>query len=145
MMGSSAYKRANDTTKTELLDLCNDYASQRAKKTILGGDSVPAWVNNAETAQNDLGVSPAEYLALYHQYGAGIMSGTAYEKTKQAVAAGLTVQQYVDMKNGLDANGNGSVSQAEAGRIWTNRITAGNRSQTSGTSSNKSWKKNPYA
>lgn len=145
MMGSSAYKRANDTTKTELLDLCNDYASQRAKKTILGGDSVPAWVNNAETAQNDLGVSPAEYLALYHQYGAGIMSGTAYEKTKQAVAAGLTVQQYVDMKNGLDANGNGSVSQAEARAYLDQQDYSREQKSDLWHIINKSWKKNPYA
>ena len=145
MMGSSAYKRANDTTKTELLDLCNDYASQRAKKTILGGDSVPAWVNNAETAQKDLGVSPAEYLALYHQYGAGIMSGTAYEKTKQAVAAGLTVQQYVDMKNGLDANGNGSVSQAEARAYLDQQDYSREQKSDLWHIINKSWKKNPYA
>lgn len=145
MMGSSVYKRANDTTKTELLNLCNDYASQRAKKTILGGDSVPAWVNNAETAQNDLGVSPAEYLALYHQYGAGIMSGTAYEKTKQAVAAGLTVQQYVDMKNGLDANGNGSVSQAEARAYLDQQDYSREQKSDLWHIINKSWKKNPYA
>lgn len=145
MMGSSAYKRANDTTKTELLDLCNDYASQRAKKTILGADSVPAWVNNAETAQNDLGISPAEYLALYHQYGAGIMSGTAYEKTKQAVAAGLTVQQYVDMKNGLDANGNGSVSQAEARAYLDQQDYSREQKSDLWHIINKSWKKNPYA
>lgn len=145
MMGSSAYKRANDTTKTELLDLCNDYASQRAKKTILGADSVPAWVNNAETAQNDLGISPAEYLALYHQYGAGIMSGTAYEKTKQAVASGLTVQQYVDMKNGLDANGNGSVSQVEARAYLDQQDYSREQKSDLWHIINKSWKRNPYA
>ena len=114
MMGSSAYRNANDTTKTELLDLCNDYASQRAKKTILGADSVPAWVNNAETAQKDLGVSPAEYLALYHQYGAGVMSGTAYEKTKQAVAAGMTVDEYVSAKEDANTNGKSGVNKEEA-------------------------------
>lgn len=145
MMGSSAYKRANDTTKTELLDLCNDYASQRAKKTILGADGVPAWVNNAETAQNDLGISPAEYLALYHQYGAGIMSGTAYEKTKQAVASGLTVQQYVDMKNGLDANGNGSISQAEARAYLDQQDYSREQKSDLWHIINKSWKRNPYA
>lgn len=145
MMGSSAYKRANDTTKTELLDLCNDYASQRAKKTILGADSVPAWVNNAETAQNDLGISPAEYLTLYHQYGAEIMSGTAYEKTKQAIASGLTVQQYVDMKNGLDANGNGSISQAEARAYLDQQDYSREQKSDLWHIINKSWKRNPYA
>ena len=146
MMGSSAYKRANDTTKTELLDLCNDYASQRAKKTILGADSVPAWVNNAETAQNDLGISPAEYLALYHQYGAGIMSGTAYEKTKQAVAAGLTVEQYADMKNGIDADKNGYKSKSEARAYLDSHNFTQEQKADLWTIINKSWEKNnPYA
>lgn len=146
MMGSSAYKRANDTTKTELLDLCNDYASQRAKKTILGADSVPAWVNNAETAQNDLGISPAEYLALYHQYGAGIMSGTAYEKTKQAVAAGLTVEQYADMKNGIDADKNGYKSKSETRAYLDSHNFTQEQKADLWTIINKSWEKNnPYA
>ena len=146
MMGSSAYKRANDTTKTELLDLCNDYASQRAKETILGADSVPAWVNNAETAQNDLGISPAEYLALYHQYGAGIMSGTAYEKTKQAVAAGLTVEQYADMKNGIDADKNGYKSKSEARAYLDSHNFTQEQKADLWTIINKSWEKNnPYA
>lgn len=146
MMGSSAYKRANDTTKTELLDLCNDYASQRAKKTILGADSVPAWVNNAETAQNDLGISPAEYLALYHQYGAEIMSGTAYEKTKQAVAAGLTVEQYADMKNGIDADKNGYKSKSEARAYLDSHNFTQEQKADLWTIINKSWEKNnPYA
>ena len=145
MMGTSAYKQANDTTKAELLGLCNDYASQRAKKTILGPDSVPAWVNNAQTARDDLGISPAEYLALYHRYGAGVMSGTAYEKTKQAVAAGLTVEQYVDMRNGLDANGNGGVSQAEARAYLDQQDYSREQKSDLWTIINKSWKKNPYA
>lgn len=144
MMGSSAYRSANDATKTELLDLCNDYASQRAKKTILGPESVPAWVNNAQTAPSDLGVSSAEYLALYHQYGAGIMSGTAYEKTKQAVNAGLTVEQYVNMKNGLDADGNGGVSQAEAQAYLDQQDYSREQKSDLWTIINKSWKKNPY-
>ena len=145
MMGSSAYRSANDATKTELLDLCNDYASQRAKKTILGPESVPAWVNNAQTAPSDLGVSSAEYLALYHQYGAGIMSGTAYEKTKQAVNAGLTVEQYVNMKNGLDADGNGGVSQAEAQAYLDQQDYSREQKSDLWSIINKSWKKNPYA
>ena len=145
MIGSSTYRNASDAEKTALLNLCNDYASQRAKKTILGADSVPAWVNNAETAQNDLGVSPAEYLALYHQYGAGVMSGTAYEKTKQAVSAGLTVWQYVDMKNGLDADGSGGVSQAEAQAYLDSQDYSREQKSDLWHIINKSWKKNPYA
>lgn len=146
MIGSSAYRQASDATKTELLDLCNDYASQRAKKSIFGADSVPAWVNNAQTAPSDLGISSAEYLALYHQYGAGVMSGTAYEKTKQAVAAGLTVQQYVDMKNSVDADGNGYKSKSEARAYLDSHDFTREQKADLWTIINKSWEtNNPYA
>ena len=145
MLGSSAYRSAGDAEKSELLDLCNDYASQRAKETILGAESTPAWVQNAKTARQDLGVSTAEYLALYNQYGSSVMSGVPYEKTKQAVAAGLTVQQYVDMKNGIDADGNGGVSQAEAQAYLDRQDYSREQKSDLWHIINKSWKKNPYA
>lgn len=145
MLGSSAYRSAGDAEKSELLDLCNDYASQRAKETILGAESTPAWVQNAKTARQDLGVSTAEYLALYNQYGSSVMSGVPYEKTKQAVAAGLTVQQYVDMKNGIDADGNGGVSQAEAQAYLDRQDYSREQKSELWNIINKSWKKNPYA
>lgn len=145
MLGSSAYRSAGDAEKSELLDLCNDYASQRAKETILGAESTPAWVQNAKTARQDLGVSTAEYLALYNQYGSSVMSGVPYEKTKQAVAAGLTVQQYVDMKNGIDADGNGGVSQAEAQAYLDRQDYSRELKSDLWNIINKSWKTNPYA
>lgn len=145
MLGSSAYRSAGAAEKSELLNLCNDYASQRAKETILGAESTPAWVQNAKTARQDLGVSTAEYLALYNQYGSSVMSGVPYEKTKQAVAAGLTVQQYVDMKNGIDADGNGGVSQAEAQAYLDRQDYSREQKSELWNIINKSWKKNPYA
>lgn len=114
MLGSSAYRSAGDAEKSELLDLCNDYASQRAKETILGTESTPAWVQNAKTARQDLGVSTAEYLALYNQYGSSVMSGTAYERTKRAVAAGMTVDEYVSAKEDANTNGKSGVNKEEA-------------------------------
>lgn len=53
-------------------------------------------------------------MALYEKYGSSIMSGDGYEKTKQAVAAGLSVDEYVQMKRGADLNRNGSVTKDEA-------------------------------
>ena len=145
MMGSRAYRGASDEEKATLLNLCGDYASQRAKKAILGDDSVPAWVGHAENAQRELGVSPAEYLALYRQYGSEIMSGKAYEKTIQAVQAGLTVGQYAGMKAGLDSDGNNSVSQTEAQAYLDRQDFTREQKADLWTIINKSWKRNPYA
>ena len=145
MMGSRAYRGASDEEKATLLNLCGDYASQRAKKAILGDDSVPAWVGHAENAQRELGVSPAEYLALYRQYGSAIMSGKAYEKTIQAVQAGLTVGQYASMKAGLDSDGNNSVSQTEAQAYLDRQDFTREQKADLWTIINKSWKRNPYA
>lgn len=144
MMGSRAYRGASDEEKATLLNLCGDYASQRAKKAILGDDSVPAWVGHAENAQRELGVSPAEYLALYRQYGSEIMSGKAYEKTIQAVQAGLTVGQYASMKAGLDSDGNNSVSQTEAQAYLDRQDFTREQKADLWTIINKSWKRNPY-
>lgn len=145
MMGSRAYRGASDEEKATLLNLCGDYASQRAKKAILGDDSVPAWVGHAENAQRELGVSPAEYLALYRQYGSEIMSGKAYEKTIQAVQAGLTVGQYASMKAGLDSDGNNSVSKTEAQAYLDRQDFTREQKADLWTIINKSWKRNPYA
>ena len=145
MMGSRAYRGASDEEKATLLNLCGDYASQRAKKAILGDDSVPAWVGHAENAQRELGVSPAEYLALYRQYGSEIMSGKAYEKTIQAVQAGVTVGQYASMKAGLDSDGNNSVSQTEAQAYLDRQDFTREQKADLWTIINKSWKRNPYA
>ena len=145
MMGSRAYRGASDEEKATLLNLCGDYASQRAKKAILGDDSVPAWVGHAENAQRELGVSPAEYLALYRQYGSEIMSGKAYEKTIQAVQAGLTVGQYASMKAGLDSDGNNGVSQTEAQAYLDRQDFTREQKADLWTIINKSWKRNPYA
>lgn len=100
---------------------------------------------NAQTAREDLGVSPAEYIALYQKYGSSIMSGQGYDKTKQAVNVGLTVQQYAEMKSGLDADGNDSVSQAEAKSYLDRQDYSRELKSDLWNIINKSWKTNPYA
>lgn len=112
MLGSSAYKSASSEAKAELLSACNDYAYQVAKAGVLGSGSVDSWVLNAKNARRELGVSTAEYIALYQKYGGNLMSGSGYEKTREAVKAGLTVEEYAEYKGSVsgltadkDANG----------------------------------------
>jgi hypothetical protein len=69
---------------------------------------------NAKNAQSDIGVSPAEFLALYEKYGSGFLSGDAYEKTKQAVKTGLSIDEYVSLKTGANTDGKSGVNKSEA-------------------------------
>lgn len=111
--GSAAYRSMSDSEKAAYIDRLYAYADQTAKSSISAYKMEP-WVQNAKNAKQDIGVSPAEYMALYEKYGSSFMSGKAYEKVKQAVSAGLSVDEYVQMKRGADLNGNGSVTKDEA-------------------------------
>lgn len=111
--GSAAYRSMSDSEKSAYIDRLYAYADQTAKSSISAYKMEP-WVQNAKNAKQDIGVSPAEYMALYEKYGSSFMSGKSYEKVKQAVSAGLSVDEYVQMKRGADLNGNGSVTKDEA-------------------------------
>ena len=111
--GSAAYRSMSDSEKAAYIDRLYDYADQTAKASI-SAYKMETWVQNAKSAKQDIGVSPAEYMALYEKYGSSVMSGKSYEKVKQAVSAGLSVDEYVQMKRGADLNGNGSVTKGEA-------------------------------
>ena len=111
--GSAAYRSMSDSEKAAYIDRLYDYADQTAKASI-SAYKMETWVKNAKSAKQDIGVSPAEYMALYEKYGSSVMSGKSYEKVKQAVSAGLSVDEYVQMKRGADLNGNGSVTKDEA-------------------------------
>lgn len=122
MMGTSAYKSAGTARKAELMDLCKEYAFDAAKANILGDESVSKWVTLARDAQKELGMSTAEYLAAYSKYGSQIMS-TGIEKTKEALDAGLTLEEYAGYKDSVsgltadkDADGN-SISGSKKEKV----------------------------
>lgn len=143
-VGLPEYRSMTDQERAGFIADLYKYADQNARAGISDYEVDP-WVKNARSAREDIGVSPAEYIALYRRYGSALLSGTGYDKTKQAVNAGLTVEQYVNLRNNLDADGNGSVSQAEA-QAALDTSSDLSRSQKADLWSiiNKSWKKNPY-
>lgn len=139
-----AYGAMSDTGKAEYISRLYKYATQTAKSDVSDYE-VESWVKNAKTAKQDIGVSTAEYIALYEKYGPNIMSGKSYEKTRRAVAAGLSVDEWAAMKDGLDANGNDSVSQAEAKAYLNSHSFDHSTKADLWAIINSSWKKNPYA
>ena len=89
------YRRMSDTEKADYIGSLYEYANAVAKSEV-SDYALDGWIANARTAPQDIGVSPAEYIALYQRYGSSVMSGTKYEKVKEAVAGGLTVEEYMD-------------------------------------------------
>ena len=110
-----AYKSMSNAEKADYVQNVYKYARETARQDVYDSYTPSAkWIENAKTAKRDIGVSTAEYLALYHQYGSEKMSGKAYEKVKLAYQAGLSPETYFGLKASADANGNGKVSKAEA-------------------------------
>lgn len=142
-MASSAYKGMSYQEKADYISDLYSYAGAVAKADV-SSYQLDGWQKNASTAQQDIGVSPAEYIALYQKYGSSVMSSKAYEKAKEAVSAGLTVEEYANMKASLDANGNGSVSQAEAKSALDSQDFSKDQKADLWNIINSSWKTNPY-
>ena len=120
MKASSAYKSASAKEQAALLNRCKDYATQTARKFLLGADAVESWVKNADNARADVKMSPVEYMALYEKYGHNYLTGEAYEKTKAAAQAGFSVERYINARHGMNANKDGYLSKEEA----TNKLRA---------------------
>lgn len=113
MLGSASYQRANAETQAALLKRCYDYAYQVGKSGVMGADAADSWVRNAQTAQRDIGLSAADFLAAYEKYGGGILGGSAYDKTKRMIGAGMTLDEWAAMRGSVDADGSGSTTKAE--------------------------------
>ena len=115
MTGTRAYKKASAERQVELMAKCQSYGYEVAKGSVLGKDSMEKWAVNAQTSKKDVGLSTVEFLNLYtdDRYKS-YLSGKAYEKTKEAYRAGVSVEEYVGLKESADTNGNGTISKAEA-------------------------------
>ena len=110
-----AYKSMSNGEKADYIQNVYKYACETARQDVYDNYTPSAkWIENAKTAKRDIGVSTAEYLALYQQYGSEKMSGKAYEKVKLAYQAGISPETYFGLKASADTNGNGRVSKAEA-------------------------------
>ena len=110
-----AYKSMSNAEKADYVQNVYKYARETARQDVYDNYTPSAkWIENAKTAKRDIGVSTAEYLALYQQYGSEKMSGKAYEKVKLAYQAGISPETYFGLKASADTDGNGRVSKAEA-------------------------------
>lgn len=113
MMKSSLYKGADAAEQADLLNRCYEFAYQDAKAGILGKDAVGAWVYHAKNAKSEIGMSPTDYLYYYEKYGGNVMSGSGYETTRRMKNAGVSIDEWVRMKNAVDSDASKSVTKGE--------------------------------
>lgn len=114
MMDSDVYRNATAAEQVEYLKIAEAYATQMAKKSVVGGAFKPEkYVQNAQKAQDELGLSEAEFLLLYEKYGGTAMNG---DGVRDAYASGLDIEDYLDYhagRKGYDADGNKSYTIGE--------------------------------
>ena len=115
MTGTRAYQKASAERQVELMAKCQSYGYEVAKGGVLGKAAMESWAVNAQTSKKDVGLSTVEFLNLYtdDRYKSYLV-GKAYEKTKEAYRAGVSVEEYVGLKESADTDGNGTISKAEA-------------------------------
>ena len=88
-----AYRDMSDGEKADYIGDLYEYANAAAKAEV-SDYHLEGWIRNAAEAQREIGVSPAEYIALYEEYGSSLMTGSGYDKLKEAVENGLTIDEY---------------------------------------------------
>lgn len=111
-MELAEWRVMSDREKAEYIGDLYEYAGAVAKAAV-SNYKLDGWIANASAAEREIGVSTAEYIALYEQYGSSLMSGQGYEKLKEAVDNGLTISQYIQYRGSTagitsdkDENGN---------------------------------------
>ena len=87
-------------TANSLLGAAYSFAAETALEHASGGeyDSDTKWINLAQDAQKDLGISPAEYIMLKEEYSA---SSLAADNVYAAASHGIPVDFYLETRKGM--------------------------------------------
>nr|DAV25350.1 MAG TPA: hypothetical protein [Caudoviricetes sp.] len=130
---SDAYKSLNGAEKADFISEVYSYSKAMAEHDLFGKAIDKQWYVDAKESGNVVGAIRDHVL-----YGGN-------EKAKKAVEeVGITIDQYSAMRNGLDADGNGAVSQSEAKAYLDTQDFSRDQKAQLWNIISKSWKYNPY-
>lgn len=115
MIATPAYRNADASDQAAMLKRCYDYAYQVGKAGVLGEGAADSWVKHAQTAWQDLGMTPVEFLQAYDKYGAGdgILGGNSYDKTMRMIDSGVSIDEWARMKDKVNTDPSNGVTKAE--------------------------------
>ena len=129
MMESEIYKSMTDEQKADAIKLAYTYANHVASEEVTDGRHVSeAYVELAQAAKKELGLSEAEYLLLYKEYGGSLVNG---DKVREAYRQGMEAEEYLEYAagaKGYNEDEKGSLTIAEnAKAITQSGLSKGNQ------------------
>lgn len=132
-VNSDAYQNMSAGEKADFISYAYKYAKAITEYDQFKKEPSSDWMLEARDSGDVVGAICDRVL-----YGGN-------EKAKQAVeTVGITIDQYNAMKGGMDANGNGAVSQDEAKAYLDQQDFSKDQKAQLWNIINKSWKNNPY-
>ncbi len=129
MMESEIYKSMTDEQKADAIKLAYTYANHVASEEVTDGRHVSeAYVELAQAAKKELGLSEAEYLLLYKECGGSLVNG---DKVREAYRQGMEAEEYLEYAagaKGYNEDEKGSLTIAEnAKAITQSGLSKGNQ------------------
>lgn len=136
-VNSDAYGELSNAEKAEFISEIYSYSKAMTEHDLFGKEINKKWYTEAKESGNVLGAIRDHVLYT--------VNGNYSDKAKTAVEdIGITLDQYSAMRNGLDADGNGAVSQSEAKSYLDGQDFSRDQKSQLWKIINKSWKSNPY-
>lgn len=109
---SRDYKNMTDEEKAKCVEYAYDYATQIGKGTVARNFDADSWVENAAAAR-EIGLSEAEFITARAKYGTSYFTGKEYESMKDAIKAGVKLEDYIKMHANVDKKFFSSYTQSE--------------------------------
>lgn len=136
-VNSDSYGELSNAEKAEFISEVYSYSKAMTEHDLFGKEVNKKWYTEAKESGNVLGAIRDHVLYT--------VNGNYSDKAKTAVEdVGITLDQYSAMRNGLDADGNGAVSQSEAKAYLDGQDFSRDQKSQLWKIINKSWKSNPY-
>ena len=136
-VNSDAYGKLSNAEKAEFISEVYSYSKAMTEHDLFGKEISKRWYTEAKESGDVLGAIRDHVLYT--------VNGSYSDKAKTAVEdIGITLDQYAAMRNGLDADGNGAVSQSEAKAYLDGQDFSRDQKSQLWKIINKSWKSNPY-
>lgn len=142
LIGSREYGKLTDEQKEDAISKAYEFANAEAKEAVSDYKvSESSWIIGARESELPL----VDYLLTYEREGGSkYLTGTVGEKMDAAVAVGMSREDYIALRENIDANGNGAVSQAEAKAYLDASDLSQEQKRKMWNIINAGWKKNPY-
>jgi hypothetical protein len=117
MLDTDVYKNMTNEEKAKAIYKAYQYATHLASEEVTDGKhESEKYVENAQKAQSELGLSEAEFLLLYEKYGGTALNG---DGVRDAYASGLDIEDYLnylDSKPSYNKDGKSGYTIAETNK-----------------------------